>query len=121
MNRPRVFRFEHKGEPLVPFGVFVVRLLRSLAAASLIVAVALGAGILGYHVTEGMTWLDSFLNASMILGGMGPVNEIHTTAGKLFAGCYALFAGLIFIMVAGILFAPILHRFLHRFHLEGKK
>jgi hypothetical protein len=121
MKRPHVFRFEHRGDPIVPFGVFFLRILRSLAVASIVVSVALGAGILGYHITEGLPWLDSFLNASMILGGMGPVSELHTTAGKVFAGCYALFAGLIFIMVAGIIFAPIFHRFLHRFHLDGKK
>ncbi len=121
MKRPRVFRFEHRSEPVVPLGVFLIRLLRSFAAASVVVSVALGAGMLGYHLTEVFTWLDSFLNAAMILGGMGPVNELRTAAGKLFAGFYALFAGLIFIMVAGILFAPILHRFLHRFHLDGKK
>lgn len=84
-------------------------------------AAALSAGVLGYHFIEGLPWVDAFLNASMILGGMGPVNELHSEAGKIFAGCYALFSGIIFIVVAGIFFAPILHRFLHRFHLEGEK
>lgn len=122
MKRPRILpAFERKSDPVLPFGVFLLRLLRSVAAASVVVTAALLAGILGYHLTEGLSWLDSFLNASMILGGMGPVNEIHTAAGKVFAGCYALFAGLIFMVVAGILFAPVLHRFLHRFHLDGKK
>ncbi|MBI5599460.1 MAG: hypothetical protein HY890_06955 [Deltaproteobacteria bacterium] len=113
--------FEHRGQPIVPLGVFIARLLRSAAVASLVVAAALFAGMLGYHFIEGIAWVDAFLNASMILGGMGPVNELHSTAGKIFAGCYALFSGLVFIVVAGIFFAPILHRFLHRFHLEGEK
>lgn len=89
--------------------------------AALVVGLALSIGIFGYNFIEGLGWVDAFLNASMILGGMGPVNELHSEAGKIFAGCYALFAGLIFIVVAGIFFAPILHRFLHRFHLEGGK
>ncbi len=121
MKRPRILpAFEHKSDPLLPFGAFLIRLARTVAAATLVVAVALGAGIIGYHATEGLSWLDSFLNASMILGGMGPVSELHTAAGKVFAGCYALFSGIIFMVVAGILFAPILHRFLHRFHLDRK-
>lgn len=86
-------------------------------------AVAIGLslviGILGYHLTEGMGWLDAFLNAAMLLGGMGPVGAVHTTAGKLFAGLYALYSGLILIGVAGLLLAPFMHRLLHKFHLEG--
>jgi hypothetical protein len=122
MKKIRVFPvFEHRSQPIVPLSVFLVRLLRSMVVASLVVATALGAGILGYHFIEGLPWVDAFLNASMILGGMGPVNELHSKGGKIFAGCYALFSGLIFIVVAGIFFAPILHRFLHRFHLEGEK
>lgn len=72
----------------------------------------------GYHYLENLPWLDSFLNASMILGGMGPVSDLKTDGGKLFAGSYALFSGLIFIVVAGMLFAPLVHRILHRFHFE---
>lgn len=72
----------------------------------------------GYHYFEKLSWLDSFLNAAMILGGMGPVNVLHTRAGKIFAGCYALFSGIVFLAVAGLLFAPLVHRLLHRFHLE---
>jgi hypothetical protein len=75
-------------------------------------------GILGYHVLEGLAWIDALLNAAMILGGMGPVDEVHTAAGKIFAAFYALYSGLIVLVVAGVLFAPLLHRFLHRFHLE---
>lgn len=87
-------------------------------AASVIV-VSLFIGIIGYHALEGLTWIDSFLNAAMLLGGMGPVNNPATFSGKLFAGLYALYCGLVVILVAGVLLAPVLHRFLHRFHLEG--
>lgn len=78
---------------------------------------ALGIGVLGYHGTEGLPWLDALVNASMILGGMGPVNELHTNAGKLFASAYALFSGLVFVVAMGVLFVPVFHRFLHRFHI----
>jgi hypothetical protein len=81
-------------------------------------ALSLGLGVLGYHLTEGLSWLDSLLNASMILGGMGPVDVLHTPAGKLFASFYALFSGAVFLGMAGIVVAPIAHRLLHRLHLE---
>jgi len=77
-------------------------------------------GIAGYHFTEGLTLLDSLLNASMILGGMGPVNELHTSEGKVFASFYSLFSGIVFLVTAGVLVAPVTHRFLHRLHLEAK-
>ena len=98
---------------------FIRRMLGYGASALLIVAIALGAGMLGYHRFEQLSWLDSFLNAAMILGGMGPVDAVHSNAGKLFAGCYALFAGLIFLVAVGILFTPAVHRLLHRFHVEA--
>jgi hypothetical protein len=113
--------FEHRSHPLVPFSIFLKRLLASAAVASFVIAAALSAGMMGYHFIEGLPWVDAFLNASMIRGGMGPVNELHSSAGKIFAGCYALFSGLIFIVVIGILFAPVIHRFLHRFHMEMGK
>ncbi len=75
-------------------------------------------GIIGYHSLEGLSWVDSTLNAAMILGGMGPVNELHTTGGKLFAAGYALSSGVVFLAAAGVLFAPVLHRLMHKFHLE---
>ena len=86
-----------------------------------VIAIALGIGILGYRILDDLPWVDAILNASMILGGMGPVNVLHTTAAKLFASAYALFSGLIFVIVTGIVIAPILHRFFHWFHLEGSK
>jgi hypothetical protein len=85
-----------------------------------IITVSLGVGMTGYHVFEKLPWLDAFLNAAMILSGMGPVASLQTDAGKLFAGCYALFSGIVLIMVLGIIFAPVVHRFLHKFHLEDE-
>jgi hypothetical protein len=110
--------FEHHRQPLLPRSAFLRRIARYGAVAFLIVVCSLGIGMLGYHFLEGLAWLDAFVNAAMILGGMGPVNALHTPAGKLFAGIYALYAGLVFLLVAGVLFAPLFHRFLHRFHLE---
>jgi len=110
--------FEHRAEPLIPRGEFIIRMVFHTLAALGIVVASLGLGILGYHVLEGMPWVDATVNAAMILGGMGPVGELHTNAGKLFAAAYALFSGLAFIVFAGVLFAPIFHRFLHRFHLD---
>jgi len=71
-----------------------------------------------YHWTEGLGWADAFLNAAMLLGGMGPVDALHTTAGKILAGMYALFAGVVFLVLAGVMLQPVLHIVLHRFHLE---
>ena len=110
--------YEHHSESLLPLRKFVYRLLLHVMVALAAVVFALGTGILGYHRFEGLSWLDSFLNASMILGGMGPVNELHSQGAKLFAGFYALFSGLIFIGIASVIMFPILHRFLHMLHLD---
>ncbi len=110
--------FEHHRQPLLPRAAFLRRLLRYALAALLIILGSLAIGMVGYHQFEGLAWIDAFVNAAMLLGGMGPVAELHTTAGKLFAGLYALYSGLVFLLVAGVLLAPIIHRFLHRFHLE---
>lgn len=110
-------RLEHRGQPLLSREAFLLRVFRYLFGAVALIAGALGIGMLGYHELEGLSWLDAFLNASMILGGMGPVNELKTEAGKLFAGLYALFSGLIFLVVAGLIFTPLVHRLLHRFHV----
>jgi hypothetical protein len=112
--------YEHHSQPLLPIGRFLRRLLAHALVAFMVTAVALGIGILGYHLTEGLPWLDSLLNAAMILGGMGPVNAIQTDAGKWFASLYALFAGMVFLGIAGIMVAPVLHRLLHWMHLEEK-
>lgn len=113
--------YEHHYQPLLPWRKFYRRILRHLLWALLLIAGALGIGILGYHFTEKLSWIDALLNAAMILGGMGPVNSLHTTGGKLFASLYALFSGLFFLVIAGIIFAPVIHRFLHHIHLDAKE
>jgi len=105
-------------KPLLPRKVFLRRVLRSLVLAFGIIGVSLGLGIFGYHFCAGLSWLDALLNASMILTGMGPVNELRTTAGKLFASFYALFSGVVFITSVAVMLAPMVHRFLHKFHFE---
>ena len=110
--------FENRRQALVPRRTFYRRLARSAGVGLLIVLASLTIGIAGYHFLEGMTWLDAFLNAAMILSGMGPVGSIQTSAGKFFAGCYALYSGLALITTIGVVFAPVFHRFLHKFHLE---
>jgi hypothetical protein len=109
---------EHREQPLAPRVVFLLRVGRYLALSLAIIVFSLGVGVLGYHLTEGLSWLDALLNASMILGGMGPVNPIQTDAGKWFASFYALFSGMVLLVAVGVLIAPVFHRFLHRFHLE---
>jgi hypothetical protein len=113
-----VLMYEHHSSVLLSRIEFFFRVLYHGLLAFCIVFVALGIGILGYHGFEGMPWIDATLNASMILGGMGPVNPLNTIGGKLFASAYALFSGIVFIGVMGIVLAPFAHRLLHRFHLE---
>jgi hypothetical protein len=110
--------YERHNEPLLPVNRFIRRMLIHGLVALAITIVALGIGVLGYHLTEGLSLLDSLLNASMILGGMGPVDSIRTDAGKLFASFYALFSGMVFLGIAGIILAPAAHRVLHWMHLE---
>jgi hypothetical protein len=110
--------YERRGQPLLPRRQFVARLLRHAAFTAGLVAGSLLAGMLGYHYLEGLHWLDAFLNAAMILGGMGPVAPLQTRAGKLFAGLYALYAGMVLLIALSILLLPVLHRLLHSFHLD---
>jgi hypothetical protein len=110
--------FEHRREPLVSRSIFYARLARSATLACAIIVASLVIGMAGYHFLEQMSWIDAFVNAAMILSGMGPIGQLQTSAGKIFAGCYALFSGLAFISAIGVVFAPIYHRFLHKFHLE---
>jgi hypothetical protein len=110
--------FEQRKKPLLPRRAFYARMARSVALAGAITAVSLGIGMAGYHGFEKLPWLDAFLNAAMILSGMGPVAQIQTAGGKLFAGCYALFSGLALITTLAVIIAPLFHRFLHKFHLE---
>jgi hypothetical protein len=110
--------FEHRTKPLLSREEFYKRLARCIAISLAVITGALLLGMIGYHVFEKMPWIDAFVNAAMILSGMGPVGSLNTDAGKIFAGCYALFSGLTFMTSIGIIFTPIFHRFLHKFHLE---
>jgi hypothetical protein len=110
--------FEHKRDPLLPRRDFLARLGKSVTAVAGIVAFSLFVGSTGYHCLGGLPWVDSLLNAAMILSGMGPVDPLTTTAAKLFATFYALYSGVAFLSIVTILMAPLFHRFLHTFHLE---
>ncbi len=121
MSKHKRFKLESKNQPLLSRPQFMVRMAKYFLAASILVASSLVVGMLGYHFIEGLTWLDAFLNASMILSGMGPVNPLQTTGGKLFAGCYALYSGLLLILTTGLLLAPLVHRMLHSFHVDDKE
>ncbi len=113
--------YEHRRQPLASRKVFIQRLARNAGIAAGIILISLAIGVLGYHFLEGLTWIDSLLNASMILGGMGPLDTLHTAAGKLFASFYALYSGFILLIAVGVLAAPIIHRFMHYFHLAEDK
>jgi hypothetical protein len=108
--------YENRKQPLLSTAKFRKRVVRHWLAGFGVLAFGLGAGILGYHYIAGLSWIDSLLNASMILGGMGPVDSLRTNAAKVFASCYALFSGLAFIGIVSVLLAPFVHRMLHRFH-----
>ena len=110
--------FERKHQKLASKLVFVRRMAASVLMAGLLISVALFIGILGYRYIAGFEWIDSLLEASMILGGMGPINPLATTGAKLFASGYALFSGLVFIAITGIILAPVTHRMLHKFHID---
>jgi len=112
--------YEHRNRPLLSRAKFIARIARHLLLALLLIGIALGIGVLGYHYLGELSWIDSLLNASMILSGMGPVDPLHSSAGKIFASCYALFSGLAFIGIASLIIAPFAHRLIHRFHIEGK-
>jgi hypothetical protein len=110
--------FEHHSEPLLSTPQFLRRASRYALGAFLLITGSWLIGIFGYRVFEGMAWIDAILNAAMILGGMGPINPLHTVAGKLFASFYALFSGMIFLVAVAVLLAPLLHRILHKLHLD---
>jgi hypothetical protein len=112
------FRFERRSEALAPWGIFARRVAASLGIALGLIAIALGMGIAGYHWLAGFSWVDSLLEASMILGGMGPINQLPTDGAKVFASAYALFSGLMFIGIMGVVLSPIVHRFVHKFHID---
>ena len=112
--------YETRKDPLLARGLFRLRLYRHVGVALVLIAFSLGIGMWGYCTFEQLSLLDGFLNSAMLLGGMGPVNNPVTAAGKLFAGLYALYAGLVFLVTAGLLFAPLVHRLMHRFHWPDK-
>ncbi|HVP71455.1 MAG TPA: hypothetical protein VMS45_09020 [Gemmatimonadaceae bacterium] len=110
---------EHRSQPLLPWSKFLRRMMKSGGLATLIIGVGLLIGVLGYHALGRLGWLDSLVNASMILGGMGPVNPITTTGGKWFESIYALFSGVALLTSMSVFLAPALHRMLHKLHLES--
>jgi hypothetical protein len=112
--------YETKRQAPLSHKLFLLRLLRHLFWAAGLLATSLAIGILGYMASEHMRLIDAFLNSAMLLGGMGPVNPPQTFAGKLFAGWFALYAGLVFIVTAALLFTPLLHRLMHHFHWSEK-
>ncbi|MCX5884863.1 MAG: hypothetical protein NT096_02955 [Proteobacteria bacterium] len=113
--------FESQTKPLLSRPAFFARLVFNIGIGFFFICISLGIGMVGYHYFEHFSWIDSFANAAMILSGMGPLTALQTKAGKLFAGFYALFSGLALIVVVGIIFAPMVHRFLHKFHLEDEE
>ncbi|MFO0917839.1 MAG: hypothetical protein U0872_05925 [Planctomycetaceae bacterium] len=112
--------FEHFSDPLSSRLKFLLRLIRNFLASIGIILGSLLIGMAGYRHYEGMSWVDAFLNASMLLSGMGPLGSPATESGKIFAGMYALYSGFVVILASGIVLAPVVHRFLHRFHLSGE-
>ena len=113
--------YEHYSQPLISTNAYLRRQVFHFFAAATMIAGSLFIGMAGYHWLEGLSWIDSLVNASMLLGGMGPVNGIQTASGKMFASFYALYSGIIFLVVIGVMFAPAFHRFLHKFHFEEDK
>jgi hypothetical protein len=110
--------YEHHSEPLLPRRAYYARLLWHAAVGFTVILASLAIGVAGYRYLAGLSWVDALLNAAMILGGMGPVDELRSVGAKLFASVYALFAGMVFLVTVGILVAPVAHRLLHRLHLE---
>src|SRR5512141_2005444 len=110
--------FEHKSRPLLPRPAFYARMAKSVGVVAAIVAFSLLLGSAGYHYFGGLPWIDALLNASMILTGMGPVDPLKTASAKLFATFYALYSGIAFLTIMAVLMAPLLHRLLHKFHME---
>ncbi len=110
--------FEHRKDQLLPPREFVLRLGWSVAAGAVLILFSLSIGMIGYHSLENLAWIDAFLEAAMIMSGMGPVATMHSSAAKLFSGCYAIYCGITLIATTGVILAPVIHRSLHKFHLE---
>ena len=112
---------ENKNIPLIPRRIFVRRVSRVGLKGVAVLLAALGVGMVGYHHFEGVSWVDAYVDAAMILSGMGPLGELHTTGGKLFAGTYAIFSGVVLLTTIGVFLAPIVHRLFHKFHLANEE
>jgi hypothetical protein len=112
--------YERHSEKLISRMAFARRMANHSGYATVLVAASLAIGMLGYHIFDELAWQDAFVDASMLLGGMGPVNPLHGTSAKLFAGLFALYAGLVFLALTALMLAPVFHRVLHAFHAEGK-
>lgn len=110
--------FEHKSVPLLSRTQFLRRMAAALGVSLAVLAISLSVGMVGYHRIEGLAWIDAFLNASMLLGGMGPMEHERSVSGKLFEGLYALYCGLAIISVAGIILTPVVHRIMHKLHAD---
>jgi hypothetical protein len=110
--------FERRHQKLLPREKFLLRVAKYALISIGLIIFSLIIGMIGYHTFEGLSWVDSFLNSAMLMGGMGPVSALHTNAGKMFAGFYALYCGMVLLIAVAIFAAPIFHRFLHHFHLE---
>jgi len=117
----RSSRYEHVSQPVAELPRFLHRQLRSLGLGGALIFVSLGVGMLGYHSIVGLGWVDSYENAAMILSGMGPLVAPANTAGKIFAGSYALYSGIAVLAFAGVIAAPLVHRFLHRLHADEEQ
>jgi hypothetical protein len=115
------WRFERRNQPLLSRLEFIERVAIHTGIGVGIIGGSLGIGVLGYHFLGGLAWIDALVNASMILGGMGPVDPISSMAGKVFASVYALYSGIIFLLTVGIIIAPVAHRILHRMNLETEE
>ena len=113
--------FEHHKKPLISQTQFVRRLFANVLIAMMVVAVSLFIGMVGYHITAGLSWIDSLQNASMILTGMGPVNPMEGNSAKFFASAYAIYSGVAFLSAMAVIVAPVIHRFMHKFHLEEEE
>ena len=114
------WKFERRGDDLAPRSIFIWRMLGSIGMAVGLIVISLGVGIACYHFLAGLNFIDSLLEASMILGGMGPVNELHSDGAKIFASIYALYSGLLVLALMGIVLAPVVHRIMHKFHVDEK-
>jgi hypothetical protein len=117
---PSAFGYERRHDELAPRSIFIKRIIASLGVAFGLIVCALTVGIVGYHFIAGLNFVDSLLEASMILGGMGPVKEMPSDGAKVFASIYALFSGLILIALMGIILSPVAHRVMHKFHVDEK-